>query len=173
MFQLMYAMSVFFFFFFFQAEDGIRDLTVTGVQTCALPILAPRHLLESRVREAHRVEHPPAELGDARRRVPLSPLRGHGFRDDPPQGVEVDDPVDLAAERRRPGGEEHGILEGRAEEADGGGGGGGGGSRRAHGASSSVGPRPETGGLTVAETASSAERSSRPRAPASESSAAA
>src|SRR2546430_1797891 len=25
--------------FFFQAEDGIRDLTVTGVQTCALPIL--------------------------------------------------------------------------------------------------------------------------------------
>src|SRR2546430_15946808 len=25
-------------FFFFQAEDGIRDLTVTGVQTCALPI---------------------------------------------------------------------------------------------------------------------------------------
>src|SRR5207245_4377741 len=25
-------------FFFFQAEDGIRDATVTGVQTCALPI---------------------------------------------------------------------------------------------------------------------------------------
>src|SRR5687767_15182996 len=30
---------VFFFFFFFQAEDGIRDKLVTGVQTCALPIL--------------------------------------------------------------------------------------------------------------------------------------
>src|SRR2546430_16735295 len=30
-----------FFFFFFQAEDGIRDLTVTGVQTCALPISPP------------------------------------------------------------------------------------------------------------------------------------
>src|SRR2546430_6077281 len=30
--------SIIFFFFFFQAEDGIRDLTVTGVQTCALPI---------------------------------------------------------------------------------------------------------------------------------------
>src|SRR2546427_8730358 len=29
------------FFFFFQAEDGIRDLTVTGVQTCALPISMP------------------------------------------------------------------------------------------------------------------------------------
>src|SRR5688572_31555192 len=30
-------------FFFFQAEDGIRDLTVTGVQTCALPISGKRH----------------------------------------------------------------------------------------------------------------------------------
>src|SRR5256886_8925128 len=30
--------SFLFVFFFFQAEDGIRDLTVTGVQTCALPI---------------------------------------------------------------------------------------------------------------------------------------
>src|SRR2546426_12634368 len=29
------------FFFFFQAEDGIRDYKVTGVQTCALPILRP------------------------------------------------------------------------------------------------------------------------------------
>ena len=29
---------VVFFFFFFQAEDGIRDDLVTGVQTCALPI---------------------------------------------------------------------------------------------------------------------------------------
>src|SRR2546425_3591569 len=28
----------FFYFFFFQAEDGIRDKLVTGVQTCALPI---------------------------------------------------------------------------------------------------------------------------------------
>src|SRR5207244_11114803 len=34
-----YAVSVeFIFFFFFQAEDGIRDELVTGVQTCALPI---------------------------------------------------------------------------------------------------------------------------------------
>src|SRR5205085_7778629 len=36
------------FYFFFQAEDGIRDLTVTGVQTCALPIFetAKGQLLE-------------------------------------------------------------------------------------------------------------------------------
>src|SRR2546430_13019332 len=32
------------FVFFFQAEDGIRDLTVTGVQTCALPISKPLYL---------------------------------------------------------------------------------------------------------------------------------
>src|SRR5436189_796474 len=30
--------DLFFVFFFFQAEDGIRDTSVTGVQTCALPI---------------------------------------------------------------------------------------------------------------------------------------
>src|SRR3712207_8739713 len=30
--------NYFFVFFFFQAEDGIRDIGVTGVQTCALPI---------------------------------------------------------------------------------------------------------------------------------------
>src|SRR3712207_6989284 len=40
-------------FFFFQAEDGIRDIGVTGVQTCALPIFLflssvnlPRNLIE-------------------------------------------------------------------------------------------------------------------------------
>src|SRR5436305_4224204 len=32
-----------FCFFFFQAEDGIRDADVTGVQTCALPISATSH----------------------------------------------------------------------------------------------------------------------------------
>src|SRR5436305_7106225 len=31
------------YFFFFQAEDGIRDADVTGVQTCALPISAQLH----------------------------------------------------------------------------------------------------------------------------------
>src|SRR5256885_9261035 len=47
-------------FFFFQAEDGIRDYKVTGVQTCALPILAlggdqsniePLHLLVALLRQ--------------------------------------------------------------------------------------------------------------------------
>src|SRR5947209_16022849 len=35
----MFIFVPFLFFFFFQAEDGIRDIGVTGVQTCALPIL--------------------------------------------------------------------------------------------------------------------------------------
>src|SRR5438309_3738847 len=35
-----------FYFFFFQAEDGIRDGTVTGVQTCALPISLMKLLLD-------------------------------------------------------------------------------------------------------------------------------
>src|SRR5690348_17388845 len=37
-FFLFCVFFLFFFFFFFQAEDGIRDGRVTGVQTCALPI---------------------------------------------------------------------------------------------------------------------------------------
>src|SRR5205823_10198198 len=37
---VIYYTQSFFFFFFFQAEDGIRDKLVTGVQTCALPIFA-------------------------------------------------------------------------------------------------------------------------------------
>src|SRR5882672_4261585 len=54
---LLFLILVLRFFFFFQAEDGIRDHCVTGVQTCALPISpmkrlsgflkaipAPRHL---------------------------------------------------------------------------------------------------------------------------------
>src|SRR2546422_2871795 len=36
-------------FFFFQAEDGIRDVAVTGVQTCALPILRRIHSASQRL----------------------------------------------------------------------------------------------------------------------------
>src|SRR5690606_40655762 len=38
--------------FFFQAEDGIRDFHVTGVQTCALPISWPRWLSPTGTRRA-------------------------------------------------------------------------------------------------------------------------
>src|SRR5258708_34555505 len=55
-------------FFFFQAEDGIRDDLVTGVQTCALPIYAKRieiagdGRIESRA-AGHQVAHASAEGG--------------------------------------------------------------------------------------------------------------
>src|SRR5712664_4785759 len=61
---------MFFFFFFFQAEDGIRDLIVTGVQTCALPISDVRRRpgisgqvrRRSRARGARRSEEHTSEL---------------------------------------------------------------------------------------------------------------
>src|SRR2546429_2433934 len=42
-YQCKETMSVKSFVFFFQAEDGIRDVAVTGVQTCALPIFTLAH----------------------------------------------------------------------------------------------------------------------------------
>src|SRR3712207_7143898 len=62
------------FFFFFQAEDGIRDIGVTGVQTCALPIsgmntdagtLAPETVL------ARLTVTPPGPAGPVRWTVPV------------------------------------------------------------------------------------------------------
>src|SRR5438046_5467835 len=46
------------FFFFFQAEDGIRDWSVTGIQTCALPIWPAKVAPSSRGRVG-RGRHPP------------------------------------------------------------------------------------------------------------------
>src|SRR6266853_6356883 len=53
------------FFFFFQAEDGIRDLTVTGVQTCALPIWLERLVADGSFRGCPYV-NAVTELGDPR-----------------------------------------------------------------------------------------------------------
>src|SRR5699024_12080804 len=58
--------------FFFQAEDGIRDRNVTGVQTCALPISAGTEAGDrpQAVAAVHRRRHPGHRdlLGDRRRR---------------------------------------------------------------------------------------------------------
>src|SRR5438093_2038073 len=51
---------IFFFFFFFQAEDGIRDWSVTGVQTCALPISGQDAAIPER---GHRVGSRPSPEG--------------------------------------------------------------------------------------------------------------
>src|SRR2546426_7243807 len=64
------TMIVLLYFFFFQAEDGIRDYKVTGVQTCALPI----YIAHSSAEEPER----PAEHGGARRPVGLGHIGPHG-----------------------------------------------------------------------------------------------
>src|SRR5260221_4683853 len=43
-------------FFFFQAEDGIRDHCVTGVQTCALPICEVRNLAQRSAQAAREIK---------------------------------------------------------------------------------------------------------------------
>src|SRR2546430_3592635 len=77
-----YSMSR--FHFFFQAEDGIRDLTVTGVQTCALPISPALGALDDtvvvRARQGDRLAD--AELRD-RRLVGAFELGGKSDRADP------------------------------------------------------------------------------------------
>src|SRR6266446_3458526 len=60
-----------FFFFFFQAEDGIRDYKVTGVQTCALPIW---------LRQQYRFSSECGHMEAGRRRVLVRPARGHDLR---------------------------------------------------------------------------------------------
>src|SRR5206468_11813586 len=62
-------MHSFIFFFFFQAEDGIRDLIVTGVQTCALPISFD----VAHAEPGHRAPPPGAvEEGEAQHHAPCT-----------------------------------------------------------------------------------------------------
>src|SRR5258707_11430915 len=78
--------SLYLFFFFFQAEDGIRDIGVTGVQTCALPIYPSRECSRRRADRANRpccrkggrapVGSPCRASRAAKNRFGL--LRGHG-----------------------------------------------------------------------------------------------
>src|SRR2546421_8701522 len=73
------VVSCLFCVFFFQAEDGIRDLIVTGVQTCALPISERvRHLLP---RAPLVLRCPAAERADAATRP--GPVRRGAFPGDP------------------------------------------------------------------------------------------
>src|SRR5699024_11392228 len=60
--------SVMISFFFFQAEDGIRDRNVTGVQTCALPISAPTRTRVESARQGFLLFATPCELFGSRYR---------------------------------------------------------------------------------------------------------
>src|SRR5690554_7084612 len=90
----MYIMHMVYFFFFFQAEDGIRDADVTGVQTCALPI-SNCGLMKARWRRVRWNRHetlrtcllpsvilplcPTLTKGMACRLVPFLPLRAPSY----------------------------------------------------------------------------------------------
>src|SRR5947208_12850430 len=113
----------FHFFFFFQAEDGIRDDLVTGVQTCALPISGPpgrddggawasavsrRRARPRRPGDAPAVARP--SWADRARRPPRHRADALPLRDDRPEGRDrqlplvLPDPavpVPRAADRRR------------------------------------------------------------------------
>src|SRR5258706_8764078 len=75
---LLSLLALFVFFFFFQAEDGIRDWSVTGVQTCALPISE----LKNRLRRA--CDHGHAVLREA-------VLQFRQLQDAGDLGVQLDD----------------------------------------------------------------------------------
>src|SRR5688572_10901444 len=77
-----------FSFFFFQAEDGIRDLTVTGVQTCALPIFDRPHP----ARGSREVEQ--------RQGVRRGRRRGRSRRRPGPRDLPRDDPAPVLPRRR-------------------------------------------------------------------------
>src|SRR5438093_11567581 len=89
--------------FFFQAEDGIRDWSVTGVQTCALPIfetIARRRA--SRARD--RLDEHPHAAGAAHGQGPARPSRvaALGLQGLPSEGpIELHLPAALAALPRR------------------------------------------------------------------------
>src|SRR2546427_13044811 len=114
------------FFFFFQAEDGIRDLTVTGVQTCALPISGGASLGPRGRATAAAIDlalHPPA-VGRADPRAPLD----DDLRQLPPAGGAAGGRAERAGRerdragpprQRRPGGT--GRERGPAEEGRNGG----------------------------------------------------
>src|SRR2546429_5308679 len=67
--------------FFFQAEDGIRDVAVTGVQTCALPIFAPdgnAKVTFVRVPTLDEVPYPVKMEPNLVDRVPVGCVHGRG-----------------------------------------------------------------------------------------------
>src|SRR5207245_6197024 len=67
--------------FFFQAEDGIRDATVTGVQTCALPI-SSRGLYRTGGRGLQRAAQPqPAVLSPRHHSLLARAVAGAGMTD--------------------------------------------------------------------------------------------
>src|SRR2546422_6450578 len=72
---------LFVFFFFFQAEDGIRDVAVTGVQTCALPILC--NFTCAIIKSGRRRFHTRRSVARREKLRECSEFAGRGTRSDP------------------------------------------------------------------------------------------
>src|SRR2546422_2736345 len=102
------------YFFFFQAEDGIRDVAVTGVQTCALPICIGQHRAElaegEGAQQCQDAPQKPDEQSHAQVSAGLTHYRAW-YREDPRadrctdhdenQIAEREDAGELARRRRR------------------------------------------------------------------------
>src|SRR5687767_15403545 len=63
--RLLILSLIIIFFFFFQAEDGIRDKLVTGVQTCALPIFGEQEVTGEAAEHGDRGGRAPGQVADA------------------------------------------------------------------------------------------------------------
>src|SRR2546425_1291007 len=82
------------FFFFFQAEDGIRDKLVTGVQTCALPIFGRQDELRLHVFELPELVLAADESRQLDRQVGETPRQGP-YRRKPSRMVKIGQLEDL------------------------------------------------------------------------------
>src|SRR5437763_2306909 len=105
-----------FFFFFFQAEDGIRDTSVTGVQTCALPISWGRRSASSLRRPARGRRSSSANLVDTPRGCREAAARaavphGHDLGHDRECGLLCREPAQVEPDR---GGDASQLLVGQA-----------------------------------------------------------
>src|SRR3712207_8076691 len=85
------------FFFFFQAEDGIRDIGVTGVQTCALPIYVVLAVVSGGLRQLLRARGERVDDAELRAMVPVS------VRADHDKGALGNQVASLRSEERRVG----------------------------------------------------------------------
>src|SRR5690606_40701268 len=84
------------FFFFFQAEDGIRDFHVTGVQTCALPICTPpgplRNRYEALPSRWHNHSCPPQRGKGAEEPEPEAEKEGRRYQEKPRKTADLAGP---------------------------------------------------------------------------------
>src|SRR5207245_5968478 len=104
------------FCFFFQAEDGIRDATVTGVQTCALPISVAL-LLNLIGLTQIRVDFARLGAGAIRREVAMAPLSASQWEKN--RAVSKRQVIGPRSEERRVGKEERAAGRGDCESEEG------------------------------------------------------